>query len=64
VKADKSYDNIVVKTRIGRDYNGIKCPYCGSGNVKKNGTSKNGKQRFLCGNENCRYKTFVANYTS
>ncbi|MDR2741877.1 MAG: hypothetical protein LBB98_06940, partial [Treponema sp.] len=28
----------------------LKCPHCGSDNLKKNGTSRNGKQRFLCGN--------------
>jgi transposase-like protein len=37
----------------------VTCPHCGSENVKKNGTSRNGKQRFLCTNEKCRYKTFV-----
>ncbi|MDR2071063.1 MAG: IS1 family transposase [Treponema sp.] len=41
----------------------VKCPHCGSDNVKKNGTSRNGKQRFLCSNEKCRHKTFVENYT-
>jgi transposase-like protein len=41
----------------------LKCPHCGSDNLKKNGTSRNGKQRFLCGNEKCRHKTFVENYT-
>jgi transposase-like protein len=34
-------------------------PHCGSEDVKKNGTSRNGKQRFLCTNETCRHKTFV-----
>jgi transposase-like protein len=41
----------------------VKCPHCGSDKVKKNGTSRNGKQCFLCGNEECRHKTFVENYT-
>jgi IS1 family transposase/transposase-like protein len=41
----------------------VKCPHCGSTNVKKNGTSKNGKQRFLCCNESCTHKTFVEHYT-
>jgi len=41
----------------------VKCPHCGSDNVKKNGTAKNGKQRFLCCNENCTHKTFVESYT-
>jgi transposase-like protein len=37
----------------------VTCPYCGSEDVKKNGISRNGKPRFLCTNETCRYKTFV-----
>ncbi|MDR2741342.1 MAG: IS1 family transposase [Treponema sp.] len=41
----------------------VKCPHCGTDIVKKNGTSRNGKQRFLCGNEKCRHKTFVEHYT-
>ena len=41
----------------------VKCPHCGSDHVKKNGTSRNGKQRFLCCNEKCSHKTFVENYT-
>jgi IS1 family transposase/transposase-like protein len=63
LKTDKSHDDIVIKARTGRDYNGVKCPHCGSGNVKKYGRSGNGKQRFICGNEKCRHKTFVENYT-
>jgi IS1 family transposase/transposase-like protein len=42
----------------------VKCPDCGSDNVKKNGTSKNGKQRFLCCSEKCPHKTFIENYTN
>jgi transposase-like protein len=41
----------------------VKCPHCGSDKVTKNGISRNGKQPFLCGNEECRHKTFVDNYT-
>lgn len=41
----------------------IKCPHCGSDNVKKNGTASNGKQRYRCCNENCTHRTFVENYT-
>jgi transposase-like protein len=37
----------------------VTCPHCGNEDVKKNGTSRNGKQRFWCTNEKCRYKTFV-----
>jgi transposase-like protein len=42
----------------------VKCPHCGSGNVKKNGMSRNGKQRFLCCNEKCGHKTFIEHYTN
>jgi transposase-like protein len=41
----------------------VKCPHCGSDNVKKNGTSRNGKRRFLCSNERCPHKTFIEHYT-
>jgi transposase-like protein len=41
----------------------VKCPRCRSDNVTRNGTSKNGKQRFLCNNEKCQHKTFVESYT-
>jgi transposase-like protein len=41
----------------------IKCPHCGSENVKKFGMDSNGKQRYLCCNEQCLHKTFVGNYT-
>jgi insertion element IS1 protein InsB len=63
VKVDKSHNNIATQAKTERDDSGIKCPYCGSDKVKKNGTAKNGKQRFLCCNEKCRHKTFVENYT-
>ncbi len=41
----------------------IKCPHCGSENVRKNGTSQNGKQRYMCCNSSCPHKTFIENYT-
>jgi transposase-like protein len=41
----------------------VKCPHCGSDKVTKNGTSENGKQRFLYGNEECQLKTIAENYT-
>jgi predicted RNA-binding Zn-ribbon protein involved in translation (DUF1610 family) len=30
----------------------IKCPHCGSTHIRKNGTAKTGKQRYLCLSEN------------
>jgi IS1 family transposase/transposase-like protein len=41
----------------------VKCPYCGSDNVKKFGMTSNNKQRYLCCNVQCLHKTFVENYT-
>jgi transposase-like protein/IS1 family transposase len=41
----------------------VKCPHCGSENVVKNGTAENGRQRFLCRNENCAHRTFLEIYT-
>lgn len=40
----------------------LKCPYCRSENVSKNGHS-NGKQRYSCNNPECVHKTFYAEYT-
>ena len=39
----------------------LKCPFCGSESVSKNGTS-NGKQRYSCNNIECYHKTFYAEY--
>ena len=40
----------------------LHCPFCGSDDVGKNGTS-NGKQRYLCRNSVCSRQTFYAEYT-
>jgi len=40
----------------------LKCPFCGSEKVRKNG-SANKKQRYLCENNECNHKTFYAEYT-
>jgi transposase-like protein len=40
----------------------LKCPFCGSDRVGKNGLN-NGKQRYLCKNPKCLRKTFFAEYT-
>ena len=40
----------------------IKCPYCGSDKVVKNGTQKNGAQRLLCRNPDCAHKSFQIEY--
>ena len=40
----------------------LKCPFCGSADVKKYGTI-NGKQRYACKNIDCKHKTFYSDYT-
>jgi len=39
----------------------LKCPFCKSEKVRKYGFV-NGKQRYLCENDNCKHKTFYAEY--
>lgn len=41
----------------------VQCPHCHSEKVIKNGKSAEGKQRYLCQNENCPYRTFILNQT-
>jgi transposase-like protein len=40
----------------------LKCPFCGSEDVRSYGTS-NGKRRYACNNPECSHKTFYAEYT-
>ena len=40
----------------------LRCPFCGTENVTKNGRS-NGKQRYACHNGECSHQTFYAEYT-
>jgi len=40
----------------------IFCPNCGSEKVVKRGKSADGKQRYLCRNEDCDTKSFMADY--
>ena len=40
----------------------LKCPFCGSDRVRKNGLN-NGKQRYKCKNSACSHQTFYAEYT-
>ena len=40
----------------------LRCPFCGSENVGKNGFNNN-KQRYICNNSECAHKTFYAEYT-
>jgi len=41
----------------------VKCPYCDSKDIVKNGKDENSKQRFLCKNERCKHQTFLMDYT-
>ena len=41
----------------------VKCPFCQSTNVVKNGKSKQGKQRYRCRHKECPRSTFIRDYT-
>ena len=37
----------------------IKCPDCGSTDIRKHGKTRKGKQRYECKNSNCQRRTFI-----
>ena len=41
----------------------VKCPFCGSEKVSKNGHNKTGKQIYNCNNSECDRRNFVEEYT-
>ncbi len=41
----------------------VSCPYCTSTNSIKKGFTRQGKQRYVCQNENCSRSTFILDYT-
>jgi transposase-like protein len=41
----------------------VKCPFCGSERVSKNGHNKTGKQIYRCNNPECQRTNFVEEYT-
>ena len=41
----------------------VKCPFCGSEKVSKNGHNKTGKQVYNCKNDECKHRNFVEGYT-
>ena len=41
----------------------IRCPFCGSDKVSKNGHNKTGKQVYNCNNPECTHRNFVEQYT-
>ncbi len=40
----------------------VSCPLCGGEKVKKRGKTDDGKQRYLCQNENCETESFLPGY--
>lgn len=42
----------------------VKCPFCGSEKVSKNGHNKTGKQVYNCNNSECDHRNFVEEYTN
>ena len=42
----------------------VKCPSCGGINVGKYGKTTNGKQRFICKENDGEEKTFIRNYSN
>ena len=41
----------------------VKCPHCYSTDVVKNGKSAEQKQRYLCRNSECPYRTFILEHS-
>ena len=41
----------------------VRCPFCGSEQVSKNGHNKTGKQVYNCNNPECGHRNFVEEYT-
>ena len=41
----------------------VKCPHCHSTDIVKNGFSGEGKQRYLCQNQECNYRSFIRDYS-
>ena len=41
----------------------VLCPHCGSEKIVKRGKTDGGKQRYLCGNNECGTKSFLLDYT-
>ena len=42
----------------------VKCPFCGSEKISKNGHNKTGKQVYNCNNSECKQRNFVEEYTN
>jgi len=41
----------------------IRCPFCGSDKISKNGHNKTDKQVYNCNNTECNHRNFVKQYT-
>jgi transposase-like protein len=42
----------------------VKCQFCNSEKVTKNGHNKTGKQVYNCNNTECKHRNFVESYTN
>ena len=41
----------------------VECPHCHSTDIVKNGFSGEGKQRYLCQNQECNRRSFIRDYS-
>lgn len=41
----------------------VLCPHCNSDSVSKKGKTSNGKQRYICQNDECSCKSFILEYS-
>ena len=41
----------------------VKCTECKGTDISRNGTNRNGKQRYICNNRDCPKKSFILEYT-
>jgi len=42
----------------------VKCPYCNTTEISKNGSTPQGKQRYRCYNPKCTRRSFIIDYTN
>ena len=55
--------NLITK-KLGMAVIPVRCPSCESDTVVKRGKKDGGKQRYLCQNAACCYRTFLLDYTN
>ncbi len=54
----------LITKKLGMAVIPVRCPSCESDTVVKRGKKDGGKQRYLCQNEACCYRTFLLDYTN